>query len=187
MALSGRTATTKAMGKGSTQFQHTVLTEVPPKLLEEWLEVWRKHHGLEHKLRVALKPHSSGAELLELVISHVGDGKAANVIFDTIQDRRGRQILSIRDQNTFDDPLRRKRLMTLAQLFLIHRYKIDSVHYLTPTDDNKRQTEGMKARGIFSAVNDEVGEIIVADVHKERVKQLVDPDRVALAALVSAT
>ena len=38
MALSGRTATTKAMGKGSTQFQHQVQTEVPPKLLEEWLD-----------------------------------------------------------------------------------------------------------------------------------------------------
>ena len=32
MSLSGRTATTKAMGKGSTQFQHLVQTEVPPKL-----------------------------------------------------------------------------------------------------------------------------------------------------------
>jgi isocitrate lyase len=31
--------------------------------------------------------------------------------------------------------------MTLMQLFLIHRYKADSVHYLTPTDDNKHQTE----------------------------------------------
>ena len=30
----GRTATTKAMGKGSTQFQHLVQTEVPPSLLK---------------------------------------------------------------------------------------------------------------------------------------------------------
>ena len=37
MASSGRTAATKAMGKGSTQFQHLVQTEVPTKLLEEWL------------------------------------------------------------------------------------------------------------------------------------------------------
>jgi len=43
--------------------------------------------------------------------------------------------------------------MALSQLFLIDCYKIDSMHYLTPADDNKRQTEGMKARGIFSAVN----------------------------------
>jgi isocitrate lyase len=34
MASSGRTAATKAMGKGSTQFQHLVQTEIPPRLLE---------------------------------------------------------------------------------------------------------------------------------------------------------
>ena len=38
MAISGRTSTTKAMGQGSTQHQHLVQTEVPPKLLEEWLD-----------------------------------------------------------------------------------------------------------------------------------------------------
>ncbi|MBS2020191.1 MAG: isocitrate lyase ICL2 [Deltaproteobacteria bacterium] len=184
MALSGRTATTKAMGKGSTQFQHTVQTEVPPKLLEEWLGIWTKQHGVAAKLKVSLKPHTSGGELLELAI--LADGKkAANIVFDKIQDRRGRNILSIRDQNTFDTELRRKRLMTLNQLFLIHRYKIDSVHYLTPTDDNHRQTDKMRARGIFTAVNEEVGEIIVADVNKDLLKHLVDADRSALTALIA--
>jgi isocitrate lyase len=185
MALSGRTSTTKAMGKGSTQFQHTVVTEVPPRLLEEWLDLWSKQHALSGGLKVVLRPHSAGAELLELAVVGPDGAKAANVIFHTIQDRRGHKILSIRDQNTFSEALRRKRLMTLAQLFLIHRYKIDSVHYLTPTDDNKRQTEGMKARGIFSAVNDEVGEIIVADVDKDNVKHLLETDRVALAKLLA--
>jgi isocitrate lyase len=185
MALSGRTSTTKAMGKGSTQFQHQVQTEVPPKLLEEWLDLWRQRHGIAGKLRVSLRPHSAGSQLLELAVTTADGQKAANVIFDTILDRRGRSILSVRDQNTVDVGLRRKRLMTLLQLFLIHRYKIDSVHYLTPTEDNQRQTEGMKRRGLFSAVNDEVGEIIVADVSKERLAQLLEPDRVALAALIA--
>ncbi len=185
MSLSGRTSTTKAMGKGSTQFQHTVLTEVPPKLLEEWLDLWRKRHGITDALKVALRPHTPGSQLLELSILSASGGRAANVIFDTIQDRRAKNILSVRDQNTFDVALRRKRLMTLAQLFLIHRYKIDAVHYLTPTDDNQRQTEGMKAQGLFSSVNDEVGQIIVATVDAERVKQLLDPDRVALGALIT--
>ena len=183
MALSGRTSTTKAMGKGSTQFQHHVLTEVPPKLLEGWLDQWRKRHDITDRLTVSLRPHSPGSHLLELSILNPAGDKAANVIFDTIQDRHGRAILSIRDQNTFDGKLRRKRLMTLNQLFLIHRYKIDSVHYLTPTEDNHRQTEKMKLRGVFSAVNDEVGEIIVADVDKDRVKQLLEP--AALTALIA--
>jgi isocitrate lyase len=185
MSLSGRTSTTKAMGVGSTQFQHTVLTEVPPKLLEEWLDLWRQAHGLTEPLKVTLRPHSAGSHLLELGITNAAGEKAANVVFDAIKDRHGRSILSVRDQNTFDLTLRRKRLMTLAQLFLIHRYKIDSVHYLTPTEDNHRQTQSMKARGLFVAVNEEVGEIIVADVNKERVKQLLDADRVELKALVA--
>ena len=46
MAASGGTAATKAMGKGSTQHQHLVQTEVPKKLLEEWLAMWTKRHGL---------------------------------------------------------------------------------------------------------------------------------------------
>ena len=187
MAVSGRTATTKAMGKGSTQFQHTVQTEVPPKLLEEWLELWGKKHAVAGKLRVSLKPHRAGSQLLELAVLTSTGEKAANVIFDTIQDRRGRSILSIRDQNTFDVALRRKRLMTLMQLFLAHRYRVESVHYLTPTEDNHRQAEGMKARGLYSAVNDEVGELIVADVSRDRVAKLTEPDRVALRALIDET
>ena len=147
--------------------------------------MWRKQHAIADKLKVALKPHSAGSQLLELSILNPAGGKAANIIFDTIQDRRAHNILSIRDQNTFDVALRRKRLMTLAQLFLIHRYKIDAVYYLTPTDDNHRQTDGMKARGLFSEVNDEVGQIIVASVNAERVKQLLEPDRVALGALIT--
>jgi isocitrate lyase len=185
LSVSGRTSTTKAMGKGSTQFQHQVQTEVPPRLLEEWLDLWRAAAGVVGRLRVALRPHSAGSQLLELSVLADSGEKAANVVFDTIQDRRGRNILSVRDQNTFDAALRRKRLMTLAQLFLIHRYKIDSVHYLTPTEDNQRQTAAMQARGLFSSVHDEVGQLIVAEVDRERVARLLDSDRTALAALLA--
>ena len=185
MSLTGRTATTKAMGVGSTQFQHQVQIEVPARLLEEWLDAWRKRHDIEEKLKVSLRPHVPGSPLLELSILEVNGEKAANVVFEPIHDRHGRSILSIRDQNTFAEKLRRRRLMTLAQLFLIHRYRVDSVHYLTPTEDNHRQTEAMRKRGLFTVVNEEVGEIIVADVDKDRVKELVDPDRVALMALVN--
>ncbi|HVM70037.1 MAG TPA: isocitrate lyase ICL2 [Gaiellaceae bacterium] len=184
MSLSGRTSTTKAMGVGSTQFQHYIQIEVPPKVLQEWLDLWRKQHGIASELKVSLRPHSAGSQVLELSVLS-GSTKAANVVFEPIQDRQGRNILSIRDQNTFDADLRKKRLMTLSQLFLIHRYKVDSVHYLTPTEDNQRQTEGMQRRGIFGAVNNEVGQIIVAEVDKERVKALVDADRAALTALIA--
>ncbi len=185
MASSGRTAATKAMGKGSTQFQHLVQTEVPTKLLEEWLAEWRNYSGYPAKIRVQLRPHTAGSELLELCLLDAPSGeKLANVIFANIQDRRGRSILSVRDQNTVA-PLRKKRLMTLSQLFLIHRYNASSVHYVTPTEDNQFQTQKMKSLGIFSNVSTEIGQIIVANVSQERVAELLRPDRVLLLELMS--
>ena len=73
--------------------------------------------------------------------------------------------------------------MTLDH-FLIHRYKVDSVHYLTPTDDNQYQTDQDEVARIFSAVNKEVGQIIVADVDHARVEGLLAPDRIALGKLI---
>jgi isocitrate lyase len=185
MAISGRTSTTMAMGKGSTQFQHLVPTEVPPKLLEEWLDLWRKHHDVGAKLRVTLKPRTAGFDLLELAIWAGEEKKVANIVFSAMQDRRGRSILSVRDQNNFDPELRKKRLQTLAHLYLIHRYKADAVHYVTPTEDNLRQTEKMKGRGIYASTNNELGEIIVAEVNRERLRELLAPDRKALVALIA--
>ena len=186
MSLSGRTSTTKAMGKGSTQFQHMVQTEVPPAVLETWLAAWAVHNDYAGKIKVSLRPHTAGHDLLELSLLGVNGQKMLNVVFATIQDRRGRNILSVRDQNTFDASLRRKRLMTVVHLFLLHRYKVDSVHYLTPTEDNQRQTEKMKAQGLYVVVNTEVGEIIVADVATAHVKALV-ADKAAIAALIAHT
>lgn len=183
-ASSGRTATTKAMGKGSTQHQHLVQTEVPKKLLEDWLAMWSAHYGRPEKLRVALRPQRAGSELLELAIQSDGDEPLANVIFSPIQDRRGRTILSLRDQNTFAEALRQKRLMTIVHLWLIHRYKAESVHYVSPTEDNQYQTAKMKSHGIFASVNTEVGQIIVADVDHARVQALLAPDRAALGRLI---
>jgi len=187
MASSGRTAATKAMGKGSTQFQHLVQTEVPTKLLEEWLADWSKQNNYAAKLRVRLRPHTAGSELLELSVLNDSSGeKLANVVFAYIQDRRGRSILSIRDQNTLA-PARKKRLMTVAQLFLIHRYNASSVHYVTPTEDNEFQTQRMKSVGIFSDVHTEIGQIIVAQVNKERVAELLKPDRTQLLEIIRKT
>jgi len=184
LASSGRTATTKAMGKGSTQHQHLVQTEVPKKLLEEWLAMWSEHHGLPGKLRVQLRPHRAGSELLELGIYDEAEEKLSNVVFAPIHDRRGRSILSVRDQNTFAEELRQKRLMTLIHLWLVHRFKADSVHYVTPTEDNQYQTAKMKSHGIFREVQTEVGQIIVADVNRPRIDELLAPDRQALGRLI---
>ncbi|MCV7358107.1 isocitrate lyase ICL2 [Mycolicibacterium fluoranthenivorans] len=183
-ASSGRTATTKSMGKGSTQHQHLVQTEVPKKLLEDWLAVWSEHYQLGEKLRVQLRPRRAGSDVLELGIYGDGEEKLADVVVDPIKDRHGRNILTVRDQNTYAEKLRKKRLMDVIHLWLIHRFKPEIVYYVTPTEDNIYQTEKMKKHGIFSNVYQEVGEIIVADVNQSRIDELLNSDGVALGRLI---
>ena len=175
MASSGRTATTRAMGKGSTQFQHLVHTEVPTRELEGWLERWATQNNVDAELSVQLRPYTAGSEILELVVRS-SDNEMANVVFGVLHDRRGRAILSVRDQNTHSPALRRKRLMALMHLYLIRRYNAVSIQYLTPTDDNYRQATRMRELGFFASVSDEVGEIIVADVDEAVVSNLVNDD-----------
>ncbi len=187
MASTGRTASTKAMGKGSTQFQHLVQTEVPPTLLAGWLDLWAEHYDLPRGLRVELRPHTAASELLELRIFSAKQEKVADVVFANIHDRRGHSILSVRDQNTFDTALRKKRLMSITHLFLIHRYKAYSVHYVSPTEDNEYQCKKMQDHGLFADVHSEVGHIIVATVNHERVARLLESDQVALKKLIDKT
>ncbi len=183
VASSGRTAATKAMGKGSTQAQHLVQTEVPPKVLEGWLQLWSARYPEHGALKAQLRPHRSASDLVALSILDAEGQEVANVVFAHIQDRRGRHILSVRDQSVTPD-YRKKRLMTLAQLFLIHRYKASKVHYVTPTEDNQAQTQGMKRLELFDEVNTEIGDIIVASVNGQRMAELVKKDSQELKDLV---
>jgi isocitrate lyase len=184
MSVSGRTGSTKAMGKGSTQHQHLVQTEVPPKWLQDRVDRWSAAHGHTGRLTVSLRPRTASSELLELSMVN-GDGeKVLFVVFTTAQDRAGRVILSVRDQQTHAD-LRRKRLMTLAQLFLIHRYKADSIHYLTPNEDNEAQAAGMERHGLFRQVNNETGLVLIATVNPDRIAALTGRDEQALTELLA--
>ncbi len=185
VASSGRTATTKAMGKGSTQFQHLVQTEVSIKLLEEWFESWTRHYKIKDTFTAELKPHTVGTFVLELNILNSKGEKVADVIFEILQDRKGEKILTVRDENNFDTSLRRKRLATILHLFLIHRYRTDFVHYVSPTEDNLMQTKGMMKLGIYESVNTEVGHIIVTKVNVDYVKELLSPDRRELKKLIA--
>jgi isocitrate lyase len=185
VASSGRTATTMAMGKGSTQHQHAIQTEVPKRLLEDWLGLWADQNGLGGGLTVRLLPHRAGSELLELSLLDANEERVAAVVFAPIHDRRGRSILSVRDQDTFEPSYRRRRLMTLVHLYLVHRYRAGSVHYVSPTEDNRVQAERMQALGIYGDVRTEVGAIIVAQVDPARIGELLAPDRAALRALIA--
>ena len=184
MAASGRTAATKAMGKGSTQHQHLAQTEVPPRLLGEWLERWARHHARPTAPRVELRPRVAGSDLLELRVVDPDEAVLAEVVFASITDRHGRRILSVRDQTT-DPSVRRRRLMTLVQLFLVYRYRAESVHYLAPTSDIKAHVGRLRDLGVYASVATEVGRVLVADVDRARIEALTGVDPTALDALVA--
>jgi isocitrate lyase len=185
LAVSARTAATKAMGKGSTQHQHLVQTEVPTKILEDWLGEWTARNNKDEKLQVELRPHTAGSELLELTVRDRRGQPALNVVFSPVQDRAGRQLLAIRDQNTHPS-LRRKRLMTLAQLFLMHRYKPAYLYYLTPSEDNEAQANSMHKLGVFRTINADSGLLISAEVDTGFVGKVAHADKKALIELIAA-
>ncbi len=151
-SLSGQTATTKAMGEGSTQ--------TPAPRADRGAAEGARRAGSPTGPSTTASPAPCGSRCARTRPARTCWSSASSARPATSWPtscsapcRTGvaGSILSVRDQNTFDAALRRKRLMTLLHVFLIHRYKASSIHYLTPTEDNHRQTDSMKARGIFSA------------------------------------
>ena len=185
-ASSGRTATTKSMGEGSTaapapgadrgaQEAAGGVAGAVGRPLPDRRDADGAATPPPRRLRRARPRH----------LRRQGDEPLANVVVDPIKDRHGRNILTVRDQNTFAEKMRKKRLMDVIHLWLIHRFKPEIVYYVTPTEDNIYQTEKMKSHGIFSNVYQEVGEIIVADVNQPRIDELLAPDREALKRLIA--
>jgi isocitrate lyase len=181
-ASSGRTATTTAMGKGSTQFQHLIQTELPVKLLSEWIGIWARENGIESKFTIRLRPHKPASTVMELTIK-MGEEVISNVVFTSLVDRNKKVILSVRDQNIFRSEFKQKRLTTLTHIFLINRYKANEVHFLAPTDDNVRQCDGMQRLGVYTKVNKEIGQLIVTEVAEEIVRSFLD-DNIKISKLV---
>ncbi|MBI4264486.1 MAG: isocitrate lyase family protein [Acidobacteria bacterium] len=183
MAVSGRTAATKAMGKGSTQVQHLVQTEVPPRLLGQWVEKWAAHHQYACNLRVQLRPQTAGSELLQLRVLNARQEALAEVVASVLRDRQARTLLLVREQYTVSEA-QHKGLMTLAQLFLIWRHHVEFVHYLTPNDDDQHVAIEMADVGIFRRVSAETSHVIVGEVDEVRVAEFVGRDVTALEWLI---
>ena len=74
-------------------------------------------------LKVTLRPHTAGSEVLELSVTGADGERLANVVFAHHRTTaRANDPLDPRPEHV-RPALRRKRLMTLLHLFLIHRYK----------------------------------------------------------------
>jgi len=93
--------------------------------------------------------------------------KIAEIIFRVDKDRAGRKFLAVKDQNTIKK-FRSRRLMTLMHFFLLHRYKTELVHYVTPTNDNRLSVQRMIQNGVFRASRTDDPHIIAMEVDNAR-------------------
>jgi isocitrate lyase len=171
-AARGASLTSSSMGGKSTETQHRKAVEVPTSVLEKWLGMWAEHwhrQGLYQggALSVELKERWAGSEDMMLNLFDEAHDKIAEIIFRVDKDRAGRKFLAVKDQNTIKK-YRSRRLMTLMHFFLLHRYKTELVHYVTPTNDNRLSVQRMIQNGVFRASRTDDPHIIAMEVDNAR-------------------
>jgi isocitrate lyase len=179
-AARGASLTTSSMGGKSTEAQHRKATEVPASVLEKWLRMWADHwrgQGLYNKgdLSVELKERWAGSEEMMLNVFDEARDKIAEITFRVDKDRQGRKFLAVKDQNTVTQ-YRSRRLMTLMHFFLLHRYKTDLVHYVTPTDDNRLSVRRMGQYGVFRESRTDDPNVIAIEVNTARAQKIFAND-----------
>lgn len=179
-AARGPSLTTSSMGGKSTEAQHRKATEVPTSVLERWLRMWVQHwseQGLYNKgdLSVELKERWAGSEEMMLNVFDEARDKIAEITFRVDKDREGRKFLAVKDQNTVKQ-YRSRRLMTLMHFFLLHRYKTDLVHYVSPTDDNRLSVHRMIQNGVFRESRTDDPNIIAIEVNTDRAQKIFAND-----------
>ena len=179
-AARGPSLTTSSMGGKSTEAQHRQAIEVPTNVLEKWLRMWGQHWGHQGveddgELSVELKERWAGSEEMMLNVFNEGRDKIAEITFRVDKDREGRKFLAVKDQNTVRR-LRSKRLMTLLHFFLLHRYKTDLVHYVTPTGDNRLSVQRMIHNGVFREARTDDPNIIAIEVDTPRAQKIFAND-----------
>ena len=101
--------------------------------------------------------------------------KIAEIMFRVDKDRAGRKFLAVKDQNTVKK-YRSRRLMSLMHFFLLHRYKTDLVHYLTPTDDNRLSVRRMIHNGVFREARTDDPNVIAIEVDTARAQKIFAND-----------
>ena len=180
-AARGASLTTSAMGGKSTEAQHRKAIEVPTSELERWLGMWAQHwseQGLYDKgdLSVELKERWAGSEEMMLNVFDEARDKIAEITFRVDKDREGRKFLAVKDQYTVKR-YRYKRLMTLMHFFLLHRYKTDLVHYVSPTDDNRLSVQRMTHYGVFSEARTDDPNVIAIEVNTSRAQKIFANDQ----------
>jgi len=179
-AARGPSLTTSSMGGKSTETQHRKAIEVPTSVLERWLRMWTDYGSKQAlynqgELSVELKERWAGAEEMMLNVFNEARDKIAEIIFRVDKDRQGRKFLAVKDQNTVKR-YRNRRLMSLMHFFLLHRYKTDLVHYVTPSNDNRLSVQRMIHNGVFRSARTDDPNIIAIEVDTARAQKIFAND-----------
>jgi isocitrate lyase len=187
MASSGRTATTKAMGKGSTQHQHLKETELSPQTLDRWI----KECGVVPEVRSTLRPLRGGSEYLELLVSGRANHAHLRIVFVSLADRNGGSWLSITQQETSAaTKTTRSVLVGLSWLFLIQRFKATAFQCLAPAADDFALATDIQTLGLFGDSLRSTSDLLAARLVPDRVTELMKQEQVGAylgAQLSSAT
>jgi isocitrate lyase len=179
-AARGPSLTTSSMGGKSTETQHRKAIDVPTSVLERWLRKWSDYWNKQGvyrqgELSVELKERWAGAEEMMLNVFDEARDKIAEIIFRVDKDREGRKFLAVKDQNTVKR-YRNRRLMSLMHFFLLHRYKTDLVHYVTPSSDNRLSVQRMIHNGVFRSARTDDPNIIAIEVDTARAPKIFAND-----------
>jgi isocitrate lyase len=179
-AARGPSLTTSSMGGKSTETQHRKAIDVPTSVLERWLRKWTDYWNKQGvysqgELSVELKERWAGAEEMMLNVFDEARDKIAEIIFRVDKDREGRKFLAVKDQNTVKR-YRNRRLMSLIHFFLLHRYKTDLVHYVTPSSDNRLSVQRMIHNGVFRSARTDDPNIIAIEVDTARAPKIFAND-----------
>ena len=172
-AATGRTASTQAMGAASTHHQHLVPIEAPPSLLEGWLAAWGREHGLRGPISVQLRPGVAWSDGLELEVLDGDVRILASVSASQLADREGRRVLVIRDMSTAE-AVRRLGLMSLVELYLLHRTGAERVQQLSPSPSSEAYARAQATREVYRTIDVAGAGLLAATVDGRRIRDLVE-------------
>lgn len=167
MAVSGRTAATRAMGVRSTHRQHLTQTEPVPAMLATWLAGETGLTSSGTGWRASIRPGSMGSDQLELRVDD-GDGVGMVVRFATAidgGDRRVTTIASVTGHGDFPSIVG-----DLTVLFILLRERTDTLMLLAPSVSDLERLKRLADEGLLESVAEGPAGLAVAIVRNSAVE-----------------
>ncbi len=171
MAVSGRTAATRAMGVRSTHRQHLAQTEPVPAMLATWLAGEAGQAPSAGGWRATIRPVAMASDQLELRVDD-GAGVGSLVRFATAVDDGGRRVTSIATMTAHPDCP--GIVGDLALLFIVLRERADTLLLLSPSSPDAERLQRLADQGLLEPAAQGPAGLAVADVRRDAVAAAAD-------------